>query len=177
MVTLSDMQRIFQGRILLNEPLATYTALHVGGSADYVLEPASPEEVAHVTEYFRANGFPFVLLQPNMLVSDRGFRGAAILTERTLDRSFSEKRCAPMFKPLPDHSVAALIERVGLNGLTRGGAAILADCVVNADNATASDIFALVTHVQRTIRTKLGIELELDLTLVGFEDEALANVA
>jgi UDP-N-acetylmuramate dehydrogenase len=82
-----------------------------------------------------------------------------------------------MFRPVPGQSVAGLIERAGMNGLTRGGAAVLADYVVNAHNATASDILALIRHVQHTIRTKFGIQLEMDIQLVGFDDETLANVA
>ncbi len=177
MVTLSDIRRFFDGTIKLSEPLARYTALQVGGPADYLLEAASPEAAEELTFYFQTNGFPFVVLQPNMLVSDRGFRGAAILAERITDPAFGEKRCAPMFKPVRGHSVAELIERAGLHGITRGGAAVLADCIVNADNATASDILALITHVQRTVRAKLGIQLQLEIQLVGFEDEALAHVA
>lgn len=177
MVTLSDIQRVFHGTIKLSEPLAPYTALQVGGPADYLLEPSSPDEVGNLTAYFQASEVPFVLLQPNMLVSDRGFRGAAILSERITDPTFAEKRCTSMFKPFRGHSVAALIERAGLNGLTWGGAAVLADCIVNADNAKAADLLSLITHVQRTVRTKLGIQLEMEIQVIGFEDEALANVA
>ncbi len=177
MVTLSDIQHVFHGTITLSAPLARYTALQVGGPADYLLEPSSPDDQESVISYFRRNGFPWVVLQPNMLVSDRGFRGAAILAERITDPAFGEKRCTPMFRPVPGQSIATLIERAGLNGLTRGGAAVLADCVVNAHDAAASDILALVRHVQHTIRIKLGIQLQMDIQLVGFDDEALANVA
>ncbi|MER3523343.1 MAG: hypothetical protein C4326_04580 [Ignavibacteria bacterium] len=179
MVTLTEIQAIFSGTIRLSEPLARYTALQVGGPADYLLEAGSAEEVERLEEYFRTKGFPVLGLQKNMLVSDRGFRGAVILDLRSFDPTVGEQRCAPMFKPMPHHarSVAALIEQAGLHGLTWGGAAVLADCVVNADNARASDILALVLHVQRMVRTKLGIELELALQCVGFDDEALANVA
>jgi UDP-N-acetylenolpyruvoylglucosamine reductase len=68
---------------------------------------------------------------------------------------------------LPEVSTPTLIERAGMNGITRGGAAVLADCIVNANDAKAFDILALITHVH----------LEMDLQLVGFEEETLAKVA
>lgn len=179
MVTLTEIQAMFSGTIRLSEPIARYTALQVGGPADYLLEARSAEEVEQLKDYFCTKGFPVIVLQRNMLVSDRGFRGAVILDLRSFDPTVGEQRCALMFKPTPwrERSVAALIEQAGLDGLTWGGAAVLADCVVNADHATASDILALVLHVQRMVRTRLGIELELALQCVGFDDEALANVA
>ncbi|HXG00543.1 MAG TPA: hypothetical protein VNL69_07145, partial [Bacteroidota bacterium] len=111
------------------------------------------------------------------LVSDSGFRGAALLAERSFEPAFFERRCVQMFKPLPTVSIAELIERAGLNGLTWGGATVLADCVVNANHARAADILALVKHVQRQVQITLGITLEMDLLPVGFDNEPLANVA
>lgn len=177
MVRLSELRDLFDGTIKLNEPLAKYTALQVGGPADYVLEPHSRDALAHAVGYFRKNAFPYIFLRPNMLVSDSGFRGAALLAERSFEPAFFERRCAQMFKPLPGVSIPDLIERAGLNGLTWGGATVLADCVVNANHARAADILALVRHVQRRVRLKLGIRLEMDIQPVGFDDEPLANVA
>lgn len=177
MVQLSELREVFNGTIRLNEPLAKFTALRVGGPADYLLESTSHEAISAAVDYFRTNAFPYLFLQPKTLVSDRGFRGAVLLTPHSFDPVFVEKRCAPMFKPLPHGSVADLIEKAGLNGLTWGGAAVLADCVVNADHASAADILSLIKYVQRQVQTKLGVALEIDLELVGFDDEALAHVA
>ena len=177
MVSLTDIQRFFRGTIKLSEPLAQYTDLHVGGTADYFLKPASEEEFAELIQYLRKNEFPFVIVQPNMLVSDKGFRGAAIYFKKDTHNTLGNKRHATMFRSPPDISVAVLVERAGLNGMTMGGATVLADCIVNANEAKATDILSLVTHVQRTIKKQYGVHLELDFQLVGFEEEALAKVA
>jgi len=75
-----------------------------------------------------------------------------------------------MFKnPLNDHA-GRLIEAAGLKGTRIGGAEISpihANFFVNHEGATASDILKLIRLTQRTVLDKFGVELELEIELIG----------
>ena len=63
------------------------------------------------------------------------------------------------------------IEQAGLKGFRIGGAEVStlhANFIVNAGNATASDIKQLSEHVQKAVREKFGIELKREIILLGF---------
>ncbi len=68
----------------ISEPLARMTTFRVGGPADLFLEPANVEELTATVAYLRSIEVPFIVLGngSNVLVSDEGYRGAAISLER-----------------------------------------------------------------------------------------------
>jgi UDP-N-acetylmuramate dehydrogenase len=86
MVSLSDMKQFFRGYIAINEPMAKYTSMRVGGPADYYLEPADKLDLVEIIRYFQRNNFPYLMLGrgSNLLFSDVGLRGAAINLEACL---------------------------------------------------------------------------------------------
>ncbi|MDO4946035.1 MAG: UDP-N-acetylmuramate dehydrogenase [Fibrobacter sp.] len=62
------------------------------------------------------------------------------------------------------------IEQAGLKGYRIGGAEVStvhANFIVNADNATASDIKALSEYVQQKVFEKFGIQLKREIILLG----------
>jgi len=63
-------------------PLASCTSFHIGGSCRFLLRPRTPEEVRDSLRAVRQSGVPFCILGngSNVLVSDRGFDGAVVLT-------------------------------------------------------------------------------------------------
>ena len=71
----------------------------------------------------------------------------------------------------PDGDYAGrLIEASGLKGYRVGGVEVSgkhANFIVNHGDATASEYYALIQHVQETVLEKQGIELELEIELVG----------
>lgn len=75
-----------------------------------------------------------------------------------------------MFKN-PEHYYAGyLIEAAGLKGFRCGGAVISekhANFFVNEDQATAEDIRALIAEAWHTVRDQFGVEMELEVELVG----------
>lgn len=78
--------------------------------------------------------------------------------------------CGSFFKRPVGHYAGALIEQAGLKGYSLGGAqisALHAGFMINADNATASDIYALMLHVQKTVNEKFGVMLEPEVQLIG----------
>jgi UDP-N-acetylmuramate dehydrogenase len=75
-----------------------------------------------------------------------------------------------MFKN-PDNSYAgSLIESAGLKGFRVGGASISekhANFFVNEDDAQAEDIRNLIAEAWVTVREKFGVEMDLEVELVG----------
>lgn len=63
-----------------------------------------------------------------------------------------------------------LIMDSGLAGYTVGGAMVSTKhCgfVINAGNATSTDIYKLIKDVQRIVLEKMGVELETEVRLIG----------
>ena len=75
-----------------------------------------------------------------------------------------------MFKNPPGDAAGRLIDACGLKGTRVGGAEISvvhANFFVNHGQARASDVKALIDLAQQRVREKFGIELELEIELVG----------
>lgn len=69
------------GPVLFDEPMARYTSLRVGGSADVILQPQTVEELGNMVLFFRESGYPFLVAGnwTNLLVRDGGYRGAVVV--------------------------------------------------------------------------------------------------
>ena len=80
MISISEIQKIFKGRISLNEVLAPYTTFRIGGVADYFIEPSDAEDVINIFKYADVHNIPFYVLGngSNILISDDGIRGIVI---------------------------------------------------------------------------------------------------
>jgi UDP-N-acetylmuramate dehydrogenase len=85
-VTISDIQQFFRGHIAINEPMAKYTSMRVGGPADYYVEPVDKKDLIEIVSYFEKNSYPYMMLGrgSNMIVSDEGIRCAALNVESSL---------------------------------------------------------------------------------------------
>ncbi len=85
-----------------------------------------------------------------------------------------------MFKNPPGDYAGRLIEAAGLKGYTIGGVKVSevhANFFVNSDQATASEIYNLVQHVQKTVKKEFNVELELEVEMIGFNPTANNNQA
>ena len=67
-------------QILLDEPMSKHTTFRVGGPADAMFLPESPEQVVAAIEAARASGVPYMVVGngSNLLVRDGGIRGLVI---------------------------------------------------------------------------------------------------
>lgn len=75
-----------------------------------------------------------------------------------------------MFKNPPGESAGRLIEAAGLKGKRIGNAQISplhANFFLNLGDARAADVFALIQEARTAVRKHSGIELELEIELVG----------
>jgi UDP-N-acetylmuramate dehydrogenase len=75
-----------------------------------------------------------------------------------------------MFKNPPGDYAGRLIQTAGLKGARRGDAEISslhANFFINRGRATAADIYALILLAQQTVHEQFGVELELEIELLG----------
>jgi UDP-N-acetylenolpyruvoylglucosamine reductase len=74
------------------------------------------------------------------------------------------------FKNPPGSHAGYLIEQAGLRGYRIGGAQISelhGNFFMNTGSATAADVLALIEHARAEVRRQFGVELELEIELVG----------
>lgn len=73
---------------MVNESMAGYTTLGVGGPADYLVEVADEDELSSLMRYISSNALPWMVLGDgaNLLVSDKGIRGIVIRMGESFER-------------------------------------------------------------------------------------------
>ncbi len=83
MVSVEDIRKVFRGHVAVAEPLAKYTSFRIGGPADFYLEPLDKFDLIEVVRFFKKFEYKFMIIGKgsNLLISDDGFRGAAINLE------------------------------------------------------------------------------------------------
>ncbi|MDB5034358.1 MAG: UDP-N-acetylenolpyruvoylglucosamine reductase [Chlorobi bacterium] len=77
-----------------------------------------------------------------------------------------------IFKNPPGDYAARLIQECGLKGRMVGDAEISglhANFIINRGGATARDVIDLIRIVRDEVKSRFGIELELEIKLVGFD--------
>ena len=96
------------------------------------------------------------------------------LTKRAAKQPLDYGSCGSVFKRPPGNYAGTLIEQAGCKGMQVGGAMVSpkhANFIINYRNATAQDIYNLITQVQEIVYKKSNVWLELEVKLVGFSHE------
>jgi len=108
-------------------------------------------------------------IQKNMKESGR---------KRKSSQPLNFRSAGSVFKNPDDVAAGYLIDKAGLKGTISGNALISekhANFFVNTGNATAEDILNLI-HIARTaVKNKFDIDLELEITLLGFNSEIIST--
>ena len=97
-------------------------------------------------------------------------RTQARLVRRKATQPLQQPSAGSCFRNPPGDRAGRLIEAVGAKGWREGGAMVSevhANFVVNAADATAADVAALLARVRRTVAERTGVELELEVHFVG----------
>lgn len=74
------------------------------------------------------------------------------------------------FKNPPGSHAGYLIEQAGLRGTHIGGARVSelhGNFFMNTGAATAADVWALIEHARAEVKRQFGLDLELEIELVG----------
>jgi UDP-N-acetylmuramate dehydrogenase len=93
-----------------------------------------------------------------------------LLDKRKQTQPIGEWSCGSVFTNPPGDHAARLIESAGLKGFRLGDASVSekhANFIINHGAASAADVEALITHVQRTVAQVHGIELHTEVRIVG----------
>ena len=102
------------------------------------------------------------------------------LIERNRFRPVNIAHGGIVFKDPPGLRAAELLERAGMKGKKRGGAMVSRDhanVFYNNGGAKAQDFLRLILDAQKAVRLQTSVNLELDITLLGFATTVLQEVA
>ncbi len=80
------------------------------------------------------------------------------------------------FKNPPDQSAGKLLDEAGAKGLSVGGAKVWenhANFVVNAYNASSTDVLELMSQMQDRVFDKFGVKLKPEIEFLGNDDKEL----
>lgn len=94
-----------------------------------------------------------------------------IIDYRMKTQPYSDMSAGCIFRNDSSFSAGALIEKSGLKGYSIGGAQVSlmhANFIVNREGATAKDVVMLAEHVQRTVKEKTGIDLEMEVRVIPY---------
>jgi len=92
------------------------------------------------------------------------------LKTRLTSQPVGEKCAGCIFKNPPGYSAGQLIEQAGCKGMSCGDAMVSelhANFIINRSKAKASDVLKLIDEIRERVRTTSGIELELEIEVVG----------
>lgn len=130
-------ETISESRVLLDEPMNRHTTFRVGGPADYFIIPESAGEVKETVRCCGKYGIPYYIVGngSNLLVSDRGYRGAVIQIYKAMSGIRTEGTVLIAQAGALLSAIAAQALEQGLSGFefaagipgTLGGA-----CIMNA---------------------------------------------
>ena len=94
-----------------------------------------------------------------------------LLRWRKAGTPFDQPCAGSVFKnPGGAKTAGMLVDECGLKGYTIGGAQVStmhANYFVNTGTATPSDVLRLIEHVRKTVQKKTGVELELEVKVIG----------
>ncbi|MCR5004532.1 MAG: UDP-N-acetylmuramate dehydrogenase [Clostridiales bacterium] len=100
-----------------------------------------------------------------------------LMQRRSSKQPLEYPSAGSVFKRPPGHFAGGLIEEAGLKGCQIGGARISekhAGFIINAGEATAADVVALVRHAQDVVEQQSGVRLEPELKIL--KDECLIRL-
>ncbi|PEE38902.1 UDP-N-acetylmuramate dehydrogenase [Bacillus cereus] len=110
------------GRVLVNEPLARYTTMKIGGPADILIVPkhvAGIEKTLQLVKQYKTK-WTVIGRGSNLLVSDQGIEGVVIRLGEGLDHLEVEKHKVRVGSGYPLIKLSTLLSRQGLAGLEFG---------------------------------------------------------
>lgn len=107
------------GRVLVNESLARYTTMKIGGPADILIVPkhvAGVEKTLQLVKQYKTK-WTVIGRGSNLLVSDQGIEGVVIRLGEGLDHLEVEKHKVRVGSGYPLIKLSTLLSRQGLAGL------------------------------------------------------------
>lgn len=136
--------------------------------------PVEQMEYGYRTSRLKRERLPVMILQADLTLQrgdPQAIRGQmAEFSARRRSTQPPGASMGSMFKNPPGDYAGRLIEAAGLKGRRLGNAEISpvhANFFVNHGQARAADVKALIELARQTVRQKFGVELELEIELIG----------
>ena len=101
-----------------------------------------------------------------------------LLIKRNAAQPVQYPNAGSIFKNPEGAFAAVLIQECGLKGFRHGGAVVSekhANFIINTGDATAVDVLTVIRHVRETVLREKHVSLELEIQLLGFTDDLLAE--
>lgn len=102
-----------------------------------------------------------------------------LIVKRNAAQPVNWPNAGSIFKNPPGNFAAVLIQECELKGTQIGGAQISelhANFIINVEGASSADVLALIRLIRREVQARFGILLELEIKLIGFEREEIADL-
>ncbi|MDQ5986283.1 MAG: UDP-N-acetylenolpyruvoylglucosamine reductase [Syntrophus sp. SKADARSKE-3] len=122
-----EIGRLISGNIEVDEPMGNHASMGVGGPADVVAYPGTPEEMGNLLAFLSENRIPFFPVGnwTNLIVRDGGYRGVVVSLKKLrmvcLEGNHSEEDDREGFRYVRAQSGAGLSDLLALSieaGLT-----------------------------------------------------------
>lgn len=130
-------------------------------------------ELGYRTSCVQKNGYivleAVLQLQPGNADDIRAVMDA-LASKRREKQPLEYPSAGSTFKRPEGHFAGRLIQDAGLRGFRVGGAQVSekhCGFVINRDHATSADILSLCRQVQEKVKAQFGVELELEVKLLG----------
>lgn len=84
----SLVERLGKDGVIIDAEMSEHTSFRAGGKADLLVLPQTEEDVAFLIKTFKTQGIPFYIMGngSNLLVRDKGYRGAIIKLAKNFSR-------------------------------------------------------------------------------------------
>ena len=143
----------FKGSVFIDEPLAGYTSLNVGGPADIFFIPDSVESLSEFLRLLRKYKISFIVLGngSNVLFSDKGLRGAVIsMSHQGFKRIEVESNCVRCGAGVLLSELSRKTESLGLSGceFMAGIPGTAAGAVISNAGAFEQDTGKIIERVE-----------------------------
>lgn len=145
---------------------------YMDGDSKLHMLAAQDHQFGYRTSLFRQKRGSVVLYTEFKLKEgDKGQIQAAMAdyaARRREKQPLDQPSAGSVYKRPQGHFAGELIERCGLKGCRIGGAMVSpkhAGFIVNCGGATASDVIALMEHIEETVFARTGVELEREVRI------------
>jgi len=115
------------------------------------------------------------LFEFERLRADEAAAMKELLEKRSATQPLGRPSAGSVFRNPPGDFAGRLIERAGLKGFCRGGAMVSdkhANFIINTGDATARNIEDLIADIRARVKATSGVELELEVRVLGDAVEA-----
>lgn len=142
-------------------------------TGEIITKPVSELGLGYRTSIFKQN--PYIVLQATLQLQEVS-AGEVLLEIEELNKKRKEKQpleypsAGSTFKRPEGYFAGKLIEDSGLKGYRVGGAMVSekhCGFVINANKASASDLYKLIMDVKKIVHEKFGVEMEMEVQLLG----------